>query len=110
MAAEQPFDIDVVELERRRNAGEAPALLDVRESWETDICLISGSMKIPMNEVPERLEELPRDRPLVVICHHGVRSLHMTAWLRRNGFDNAINLRGGIDAWAREIDRGMSLY
>jgi len=97
-------------LARMRENGEAHVLLDVREPWETALCAVDGSLNIPMNEIPSRLEELPRDRPLVVMCHHGVRSLRVADWLGQNGFSNAINLRSGIDAWAREIDPDMQTY
>ena len=74
------------------------ALLDVREPWEVALGALPEAMAIPMNELPDRLDSLPADRPLVVLCHHGQRSGHVTAWLRRLGYDNAVNLEGGIDA------------
>ena len=86
------------------------ALLDVREPWEVALGALPEAMTVPMNELPERLEALPADRPLVVLCHHGQRSGHVTAWLRRLGYDNAVNLEGGIDAWARAIDPAMPTY
>jgi rhodanese-related sulfurtransferase len=84
--------------------------LDVREAWEVDLCVIARSRHIPMNEVPARSDELPRDRALVVVCHHGVRSLKVAQWLRAQGFENAINLDGGIDEWARVIEPQMATY
>ena len=85
-------------------------LLDVREGWEVSLCAIAGSRHIPMNEVPTRIDELPRDRALVVVCHHGTRSLQVAQWLRARGFENAINLDGGIDEWARAVEPGMATY
>lgn len=102
--------MEVEELERRLQSPNPPLVLDVREPWEQAVCALPGSLMVPMGQLPARLGALPRDRPFVVLCHHGVRSWHATGWLRRNGFDNAVNLRGGIDAWARRIDRGMSIY
>ena len=86
------------------------ALLDVREPWEVALGALPEALTIPMNELPDRLDTLPADRPLVVLCHHGQRSAHVTAWLHRRGYDNAVNLDGGIDAWARTVDSAMPTY
>ena len=86
------------------------ALLDVREPWEVALGALPEALTIPMNELPDRLDTLPVDRPLVVLCHHGQRSGQVTAWLHRLGYDNAVNLDGGIDAWARTVDPEMPTY
>jgi len=89
----------------------APVLLDVREPWEYQIAHIPGSTLMPMGDVPSRAHvELDPDAPIVVICHAGVRSMNVTHWLRENGFENAQSLRGGIDAWSREIDPKIPRY
>ena len=93
-----------------RAGPEAYALLDVREPWEVALGALPEAMTIPMNDLPDRLERLPEDRPLVVLCHHGQRSGQVTAWLHRHGYDNAVNLEGGIDAWARTVDPTMPTY
>jgi rhodanese-related sulfurtransferase len=85
-------------------------LLDVRESQEVAICAIDGSVHIPMNTIPGNLDKLPKDKPLVVMCHLGGRSAQVTHWLRAQGYDNAVNLEGGIAAWAAEIDPKMASY
>lgn len=105
-----PFEIEVEELDRRRKAGDDLFLLDVREAWEHDLCVIDGSALIPMHSVPGRVAELPVDRDIVVVCHHGGRSAQVTMWLRSQGFDRAINLDGGVDSWARRIDPNMKVY
>jgi rhodanese-related sulfurtransferase len=87
-----------------------PFVLDVRELWEVEICQISGSVHVPMGEVPNRLDALPKDRPIVVMCHHGMRSLRVTQWLRTQDWPNVSNLTGGIDAWAAQVDHGMARY
>jgi rhodanese-related sulfurtransferase len=110
MADALPLQIEVGDLERWRQGAEAPAILDVREPWELDICRLDGSIDIPMNEIPARLGELPAGRPLVVVCHHGMRSLQVTQWLRMQGYQSACNLHGGIDAWASQIDSTMKRY
>ena len=108
--AEVPLEIDVLDLARWRAAGEDHLVLDVREPWEVEICALPESRKLPMAQVPDRLAELPRDRVLVVLCHHGMRSRQVTGWLRAQGYDRAVNLSGGIDAWARVVDRSVPVY
>ena len=90
--------------------GEA-RLIDVREPWEFETARIAGSESMPMGEVAARayLELGPEER-VIVLCHHGIRSMNVTAWLREQGFERAQSLRGGIDAWSAEIDPGMKRY
>ncbi len=85
-------------------------LLDVREPEELAIVSLSGSLHIPMREIPARLAELDRNRPIVVMCHTGVRSRHVAGFLLANDFEDVFNLAGGIDAWAVEIAPGLSRY
>ena len=89
---------------------EPPVLLDVREPWEFQTCHIAGSLPMPMNTVPERMQELEEDAPIVCICHHGARSMSVAAFLERNGFTNVINLTGGVHAWALQVDSSMPTY
>ena len=77
---------------------------------ELDICQLEGALHVPMAEIPARTDDLPTNQPLVVICHHGARSQMVVDFLRNAGFDNAINLNGGIEAWACEIDKSMRRY
>ncbi|WP_236024834.1 rhodanese-like domain-containing protein [Arenibaculum pallidiluteum] len=104
------MEIEVEDLRDLLQGGRDVAVLDVREPWELDICRLPDSLDIPLSVLTERTDALPRDRTLVVVCHHGARSAHATAWLRRNGFENAVNLGGGIDAWARRVDPNMRTY
>lgn len=110
MDSEASLDLDVAAFARMRGAGQAHCVLDVREPWEVAICAFEGSLNVPMRDLPPRLPDLPRDRPLVVVCHHGMRSYQVAAWLRRHGLGNAVNLAGGIDAWARLVDPAMPSY
>lgn len=87
-----------------------PTLLDVREPWEFDICQLERSINIPMSQIPQRQSELDMDRQIVVICHHGVRSLQVIRYLQQFDFAELINLDGGLDAWARQVDRDMAVY
>jgi len=103
--------MSVAELKARLDAGGAPpVLLDVREPWELGICTLPGTVHIPMGQVSARIGELDPARETVVICHHGVRSFHVARLLQAQGFGNVVNLRGGVDAWAREIDIQMATY
>lgn len=91
-------------------AREKPVLLDVREPWEIQTCHIAGSLAIPMNSIPERLQELDDEAPIVCICHHGGRSMSVAAFLERHGFTKVINLAGGVHAWALQVDPSMPTY
>lgn len=93
-----------------QTAQEPPLLLDVREPWEYSNCHLPGSQLIPMRQIPTALNELDPDRETVVICHHGIRSRSVAMYLIKNEFSKVINLRGGIDAWAREVDPNMPTY
>ena len=107
---EHPISVTVAELDRRRTAGEAITILDVREPWELEIAQFQGALAIPLATLPARFGEVPTDHPVVVVCHHGMRSYKAMSWLRQNGVANAINLDGGIDAWARLIEPTMGVY
>jgi rhodanese-related sulfurtransferase len=89
---------------------QPPLLVDVREPWEYQICRIENSKLIPMSQIMRALNELNPDAELVLICHHGVRSQRVGAYLKQVGFRNLINLDGGINAWAREVDPRMPTY
>jgi len=100
-------EITPAELQKMRDEGVT--LLDVREPWETEICRIEGSVLIPMNSLPARLAEIPIDSPVAVICHAGMRSYTVAAWLISQGY-SACSLAGGIHRWAVEVDAGMARY
>lgn len=91
-------------------ADSPPQLVDVRESWEYRTCSIMGSEHIPMSRIASSLDLLDPNREIVVICHHGIRSRQVGYYLESMGFDNLINLAGGINAWAREVDPDMPVY
>jgi len=87
-----------------------PVLIDVREPWEFELCRIEGSVSIPLGQLGTRLPEVPRDRPLVTVCHHGHRSWHAAAMLKHSGYGQVHNLRGGVEEWAAEVEPGMKRY
>ena len=103
-------EISVFELKRRRDAGESLVLLDVREPDEIATASISNALTIPMGEIPARFAELPAGVPIVVMCHGGVRSARVTSYLNANGYEEAVNLAGGIDAWSCEVDPTVPRY
>ena len=103
-------DITPRDLALKLGGEQRPSLLDVRESWELTIARLDASLHIPMNDVPDRLEELDRDREWVVLCHHGRRSRQVVAFLKQSGFRQVLNLVGGIDAWSTEVDPGVPVY
>jgi rhodanese-related sulfurtransferase len=105
-----PAEIDCATLADLRMQGASATVVDVREPWEREICSLDHSVGIPLGELPRHLEDLPANGPLVLLCHHGVRSLQAAVWLRRQGFAHAVSLRGGIDAWADEMDPSMRRY
>lgn len=89
---------------------EQPLVLDVREPWEHEVCNIAGSRLLPMQDIPARVQELPADTDIVVLCHHGMRSLQVAQFLKQSGLERVSNLSGGIAAWAAQVDPDMSQY
>ena len=87
-----------------------PQVLDVREPWEVKIARIDGSLHIPMAQVPARIAELDAGTDVVVVCHHGGRSMQVALFLEKHGFARVHNLAGGVDGWARSIDPAMPVY
>lgn len=104
------MDISVKELDAMRKDGKPHMLLDIREPQELAMASVEGAVHIPMNTIPGNLDKLPKDKPLVVMCHVGGRSYQVTQWLRAQGWSNAVNLDGGISAWSTEIDPKVPMY
>jgi rhodanese-related sulfurtransferase len=105
------LEITVAQAQTLLASPEKPLLLDVREPWEYDTARIEPSTLIPMNEIPARaFKELDEESPILVLCHHGARSLSVAAWLRNQGFEKAQSVSGGIDAWSRQIDPTIPRY
>lgn len=98
------------ELKHRFDAGEPIVLLDVREPDEIATASLPGATVIRMAEIPARFTELPRDVPIAVMCHHGARSELVTRFLNDNGYERAMNLAGGIDAWSLSVDPMVPRY
>lgn len=103
-------DLTPEEFVAKRQDNELWQLLDVREPWELEIARVDGSLDIPMGEVPERLDELDRNRPIAVLCHGGVRSARVASYLTQQGLQQVANIAGGIDAWSTSVDESIPRY
>jgi rhodanese-related sulfurtransferase len=105
------FEITPEDLKSLRDSGDGVTVLDVREPWEYQAASIAGSKHIAMGDIPARFnQELDPEDHIVVVCHHGVRSMNVTAWLRQQGFEKVQSLQGGIDRWARQVDPSVPVY
>lgn len=104
-------EISPEDLHRRLQAGDDLQLVDVRQPEEYDYCHLPGSLLLPLDELPRRAAEVRAEGPVVVICHHGVRSAQALGYLRhRLGRTNVLNLRGGVDAWSARVAPDFPRY
>lgn len=97
-------------VERLKDRPGTVVLLDVREAYERDLARIEPSVHIPMQEVPERLTEIPKDKDVIIYCHSGVRSMMVAGFLASLGWESVANLSGGIDAWSLRVDPRVPRY
>ena len=102
------MEIDVLKLKNMLDNNEV-ILLDVREPYEVEICNVNGSLFIPMNEIPKNVELLDKEKCYAVMCHSGVRSLHVANYLNSQGY-SALNVIGGIDMWSLNVDKNIQRY
>lgn len=103
-------EISVTDLKTKLDNNESIQLIDVRETWELEICQLDSAKNLPMTEIVERVNEVERDVETHVICHHGGRSQQVAMWLEQQGFGEMTNVVGGVDAWATTIDTDMARY
>ena len=102
------YELTPEEVKIKLDQGDKFTLLDVRELWEFETARIAAAKLISMGDIPSRAhQELDPEDHIVVICHHGVRSMNVTAWLRQQGFEKAQSMQGGIDAWSRVVDNSI---
>ena len=105
------MEITPQEVKRRLDTGEKLRMIDVREVFEFQQARIDGAELIPMRSVPQALSSLEsEERPIIVFCHHGMRSLQVVSWLREQGVENCTSMAGGIDRWSLEIDSSVPRY
>lgn len=102
--------LSVEELKKKMDGGDKPLLLDVREPHEYALADLPDAIKVPLQTLPRNLERVPKDRDLVVYCRSGGRSANAVQFLRQMGYEKAVNLSGGINAWAERIDSTMRKY
>lgn len=109
-----PLQVGVQEVKARLDAGERVRLLDCREPFEWAIARIEGATLIPMNTIPANLQQVEsladEEATVIVYCHHGVRSLNVTAWLRQQGIERVQSMAGGIDDWSLVVDPKVARY
>lgn len=107
---DQESDLNPAEFVAATAAGEDWQLIDVREPWEHDIAAVEAAVLMPMSEIHMRVEELAREKPVAVLCHSGIRSARVAAWLKILGFARVANITGGIDAWSVTVDTSIPRY
>lgn len=105
-----PAEIDPRTLSARLARGEALVVLDVREHEELAVARLAGALHVPLRELPARVDELDPESEVVCLCHHGGRSARAAAFLASRGFGRVLNLVGGIDRWALEVDPSLARY
>lgn len=106
----QPEEVSPAELAELIERDPMLQLVDVRETWEVELAALPGALVLPLGRLPELTGAIDPDRPIVVYCHHGIRSAQAAGYLLHVGFEDVRHLAGGIDAWAEEIDPEMRRY
>ncbi len=105
-----PLEIDPTHAKKLMDNDPNVVLLDVRELIELQICRIENSIHIPMGEIPHNIDQLPKEKHILAMCHHGLRSMNVTRFLRAQGFKAVSNIKGGVDAWAKQVDPTLQKY
>lgn len=104
------LNISPRELKARLDAGEALTVIDVRDDWEIQLASLPGTLNIPMDDLIESLDKVPKDQPVVIMCHTGGRSIQIAYWLRAQGYANVLNLSTGIEGWSQDVDPAVPTY
>jgi rhodanese-related sulfurtransferase len=98
------------EIQQRLQAGEDLLLVDVREPGEVGIAALPDALVCPMSRAAEWIDRLPKEQPLIIFCHHGIRSMQVAMALAQRGHRNVTNMSGGIDLWSTQVDPGVPRY
>ena len=101
-------EITPKDLKARMDAGEDIDIIDVREGWEVAQGKVPEAIHIPMNDIPEVMDKISMDKPVVIMCHTGNRSFQVAQWLAMQGYENVMNLDGGIERWSKEVDPSIN--
>lgn len=104
------LEISAADVKRMLDAGDDFHFVDVRQPEEFAIARLEGARLIPMADIPAALSQLDDDRPVIVFCHHGVRSLNVANWLRQHGIGQVWSMAGGIDLWSLQMDPTVPRY
>jgi rhodanese-related sulfurtransferase len=104
------IQLTVMQLKELLDLENPPLLLDVREDEEIKICALPNFVHLPLGQLAMKWDQLPKDRLIVAYCHHGYRSLQAIQFLRSHGYEQVLNLEGGIQAWATQVDTTMERY
>tara|TARA_B100001996_G_C18652715_1_gene590048 strand:- start:1473 stop:1790 length:318 start_codon:yes stop_codon:yes gene_type:complete len=104
------IEMTALELNEYVNNNSNAILIDVREGWEYNIAYIKDSIHIPISEIQNKMYDYDEEETIVFICHHGIRSRMVGIYFEQNDYKNIINLRGGIDSWAKTVDNNMAVY
>jgi rhodanese-related sulfurtransferase len=110
---QEQYEVTPIEAQNQLNKIHGAVLIDVREPEEFALARVEGAVLIPMQTIPaelQRLEQMADQNTLLVLCHHGVRSLQVVAWLRRQGIEDCYSVAGGIDRWSREVNASVPQY
>ena len=110
MWARMPKEITPREVKRRLDAGDDLLLIDVREPEEVRVASIEGAQVYPLSQARDWIDQLPRDREMVVFCHHGGRSAQVAMALTQRGYTGVLNMAGGIDQWSQQVDPSVPRY
>jgi len=105
-----PDELSARDAKELLDSKKGVCLLDVRQAFEFDLCHVQGSLHVPLDQLTSRIDEIPRGVPVLTLCHHGVRSCQAALYLRQAGFDTVSSVKGGIDAWAKDVDPSIKTY
>ena len=107
---ESPLEISVTDAHKQLSSAQPPILIDVREPDEHAHCCVAQARLIPLADIPNQLASIPTDHPVLIICHHGGRSMRATQFLRSKGYPLASNIKGGIEQWSLKVDTQIPRY
>jgi rhodanese-related sulfurtransferase len=106
----EKLEISPRDVQAMIDRGEQFLFVDVREKWEHDAARIEGAVLIPLRQIPANVQQISKAGKIVLLCHHGIRSMDAAVWLQSQGIKDAVSMSGGIDQWSREVDSSIPRY